>query len=206
MKSYPSEPDVLEELGDKVREAIVNAVDATRADLARYRQEFPDFVSQHSARGLANWIHDHLWHHVATNLGEQDHVKILDKGATRELVIHGRYRVRVKRHDQTGSVRTYPTQGALEFMAQPEQLTFDGLSMHHLIVGYEWDVRQFEIGSAVLSLRDGKNVLWYRRLGDENIEYEPALFPRVLSPQRPVVEVVGSDDVISGEETSGGYR
>ncbi len=78
--------------------------------------------------------------------------------------------------------------------------------MHHLIVGYEWNGRQFEIGPAVLSLRDGKNIVWYVPIDDENIEHEPAMFSRVSSPQRPVIEVVGSDDVISGEETSGGYR
>ena len=206
MKSYPSASDVVEGLGDKFTRAAIEARGKTRADLALYRQVLPDFVSQHSPRGLANWIHDRLWHHLVTELGEQDRVKIIDKDVTRELVIHDRYRVRVKRHGQAGAVRTFPTQGALEFMGQPEQLTFDGLSMHHLIVGYEWDVRQFEIGPAVLSLRDGKHIVWYVPLGDKNIEHEPAMFPRVSSPQRPVIEVVGSDDVISGEETSGGYR
>lgn len=60
MKSYPDSERVLEELGDKVLEAFSEATSETRADLAQYRQDSPEFVVDASPRGLANWIHDRL--------------------------------------------------------------------------------------------------------------------------------------------------
>ena len=71
------------------------------------------------------------------------------------------YRMRVKRHDLVGNVSTYPTQGALEFLEQTFQPTLDGRFEGHLILGYPWEVNAYEIGSTVLSLRDGmKNIFW----------------------------------------------
>lgn len=160
---------ILEELGDKVLNAFGWAVVAARRDLAEYRAWHPDWVAQSSSRGLANWIHDRLWHHVARLLIDIPEVEVYEKGATRELIIGGRYRVRVKRHGIGASVSTYPTQGALEFMHQPnEQLVLAGLEQVRLIFGYEWLGGSDEVGAAVLSLRDGsKKVLWVHGLPDD---------------------------------------
>ena len=130
MKSYPLSEVVLETLGDKVLEAIVGAVSATRADLSLYRQRLPDIVASHSPRGLANWIHDRLWHHLVTELEEQDNVRILDRGPTREIYINERYRVRVKRHSRKGAVASYPTQSATNTEDQPKTPPLDGTLPH----------------------------------------------------------------------------
>ena len=207
MKSYPLSEEVLEALGDKVLEALEGAVAATRDDLSLYRQTLPDFVASHSSRGLANWIHDRLWHHLVTELYGQDRVRVLDSGSTREIFVDDKYRVRVKRHSRTGAVVSYPTRAAIEFMEQPQLFTSDGYPEHHLIVGYEWDQKRFEIGQTVLSMRDGiDNVVWLVALGDEHTEARLPAVPPVESPQRPVVDVRPQGGVTSAPEASGEHR
>jgi len=108
------------------------------------------------------------------------------------------YRIRAKRHHVTGLVSTYPTQGALEFLDQPRQLTFEGLGLAHLIVGYQWESDSYEIGPAVLSLRDGlDNVIWLIEL-EEPVSASPAqLFGSAPSRYRPRIELKGEDSAAS---------
>ncbi len=91
-------------------------------------------------------------------------MSVVESDPTREIFVSSStvlYRIRVKSHDLVGNVSTYPTQGALEFLEQTFQPTLDGLFELHLILGYRWEVDAYEIGSTVLSLRDGmKNIIW----------------------------------------------
>ncbi len=157
---------ILDDLGDKVLEAIALSVARTREDFRRYQTMFPEFVAQASQRGLSNWIHDRLWRHLSELLADVDGVLLVESGATREIVYRDRYRIRMKRHKPPAQVATYPTQTALEFMNQaPEQLVLEGLEQINLIAGYEWIDDRAQIGHAVLSLRGGKdNVLWLYQL------------------------------------------
>ena len=207
MKSYLLSEEVLEALGDKVLEAVEGAVAATRDDLSLYRQTLPDFVASHSSRGLANWIHDRLWHHLVTELHGQDRVRILDSGPTREIFVDDKYRVRVKRHSRTGAVASYPTRAAIEFMEQPQLFTSDDYTENHLIIGYKWDQKRFEIGRTVLSMHDGiDNVVWFVSLGDEHTGIGQPLAPSAASPQRPVIDVRSQGGVTSAPEASGEHR
>lgn len=164
MKSYPDSEAVLEDLGDKVLEAFSEATSGSRADLARYRRNSPEFVVDASPRGLANWIHDRMMKRLIDAVEGMGHVSVVESGPTREIFVSGStllYRIRVKRHDIVGNVSTYPTQGALEFLEQTFQPTLDGLFEVHLILGYRWEADAYEIGPTVLSLRDGmKNIIW----------------------------------------------
>ena len=165
MKSYPDPEQVLGDLGDKVKDAFAESVAAARDDLARYRDAFPAWAADHGFRCWANWIHDRIWAHLKVNLENVGHAHLTEEGTTREILVEGteyNYRMRVKRHDLTGHVRTYPTQGALEFLDQPPtQLVLEGLALVHLIVGYQWEAESHQIGPVVLSLRDGaNNVIW----------------------------------------------
>jgi hypothetical protein len=175
---------VLDELGDKVLGALASSVADTRADFLRYQTTFPDFAAQASSRGSANWIHDRLWHHVRTLLDEVDDVLLIDLGATREIVLGGRYRIRMKRHHPPAQVATYPTQTAMDFMSQvPEQLVLEGLEQVNLIAGYVWFSDSSEIGPAVLSMRDGQdNVLWVHELPETGID-RPANVATPLPPR-----------------------
>lgn len=163
MKSYPTPGQVFDDLGDKVLGALVWSVDQARTDLTTYRAAYPLWVADASERGLASWIHDRLWAHLTVALVDVDSVTLLDKEPTREISVGTNYQLRMKRHHEDGAVSTYPTQGAIEFMAQDEgQLSLVGLGLVKLIAGYNWNKDSRDMGVACLSLRDGKdNVVWH---------------------------------------------
>ena len=111
-------------------------------------------------------IHDWVWHHARRLLDSIDDVVCYEKGPFREVIVKDRYRMRVKRHRPPASVSTYLTQGAIDFMEQPDgQRVLEGMEQLRLISGYVWDEDADEIGPAVLSMRHGiKNVLWVHEL------------------------------------------
>lgn len=186
---------VIEELGDKVVEALRVAALRTKLDLYKYRELLADFVATSSPRGLANWLHDRMWHHLTSEVGHLDNVFILEKGTLREIVVEGTYRIRVKRHNKRGQVSAYPTQTTLEFLSQPpEQLVLFGSEKVHLMAGYQWDSETHEFGSAVLSLRDGlDNIVWIAEFPDGAPSSTPFSIADPSRPGSPTIEVQKCD-------------
>jgi hypothetical protein len=191
-RAYPRWEDVQPTLGDKVIEAVAGAVNAAKGDLADYRSFRAAWVAQASERGLAAWIHDRLWFHLASALDKIPGVTITDKGVLREFSVGPEtsvYRFRVKRHHEDGDVSTYPTELALEFLAQPEGM-LEIFGESHLIAGYRWIGEERAMGDAVISLRDGRqNVIWEKELpfhggGSSGTEG----LPRVPQPPEPVID------------------
>ncbi|WP_066366514.1 hypothetical protein [Herbidospora mongoliensis] len=202
MFSYPESDEVIEGLGDKAVEAFSRSVARSADDLRQYRDVFPSFVSQSSDRGLANWIHDRLWHHLAVLLDGMEKVRLHESGPTREMIVGNRYRLRAKRHSERGAVSAYPTQGMIEFMIQDiEQPTlFDGYDEIRLIVGYIWDPDTRAMGGPVLSLRDGvENLVWMVELPDVGTGYAggvviPIVPPLDGGPAAPIIEFAEQND------------
>jgi hypothetical protein len=190
-----SSEEALDQLGDKVVEVLSTSVAASREDLTEYREFRPIWVQQHSPRGLANWISDRLWAHVCTGLDDVDEVEAFQKGVIREIVLGTKLRLRIKRHHLDGAVSTYPTQMALEFMNQPMG-QLPGMETTHLIFGYEWDRDLAEIGSALLSLRDGQdNVIWKIALPETAATIALASnTPDTEVPSAPRIRVVSEAD------------
>ena len=186
---------VLDELGEKVLEALVGAIDAAREDLRGYRETLPEIALQSSARGMANWIHDRIWYHACRLLDSVEDVVCYERGPFREVIVKDRYRIRLKRHRLPAAVSTFLTQGALDFMEQPDgQRVLDGMEQLRLIFGYVWDEDSDEMGAAVLSMRHGiKNVLWVHEMPNTG---EPATkLPGRESPPPSVVRSRVSDMV-----------
>jgi hypothetical protein len=202
MSAYPSETDVLDDLGSKVTDGFVQAVLSISEDLGQYRVLCPDFVARHSDRGLANWIHDMLWYHLTRLLYEVPEVSFVDKGPTRELYVGTRYRLRAKRHSEDGAVSGYDTQTALEFWLQDQALP--GLEQVKLIVGYVWLEESNSIGEPVLSLRDGKDkVVWQVLLrADSTGATVPTPFPARPGPGAPSIDTSRITADRTGEETN----
>lgn len=184
MISYPSADEVAEDLGDKVINGFARSVALAAADLQTYRNDHPEFVSRHSERGLANWIHDMLWHHLVQTLLPLPEVVFHEAGPTREIFVGTQYRLRAKRHTEQGAVSNYDTQTALEFMFQELQKpALPELEEIRLLVGYVWDPDANAMGSPVLSLRDGKNsVQWQVTLGDGEAGGKTVLNPYPAQP------------------------
>ena len=161
MTLYPSADDTLDALGDKVVQAIADAVDNARDDLAEYRAIQPGWVADHSERGLANWMHDRVWARLRATLDSVPGVILHESGPTREITVNDYVRVRIKRHDTAGNVTAYPTLASAEFFAQPTATSFEGMEQIHVVAGYRWLKDSRDVAEAVLSLRDGiDNIIW----------------------------------------------
>jgi hypothetical protein len=102
------------------------------------------------------------------------------------------YRIRVKRHHWDGRVSTYPTEAALDFMAQPpEQKTLEGMQEIRLIAGYHWDKDLRDITAGVLSLRDGLDKkIWLIELplSDSGEGTGTSAMPTSPTPQSPIID------------------
>lgn len=190
MNSYPDANMVLDELGDKVQHALGKAVVLAREDLETYRSFKPDWVARHGERGLANWIQDHLWHHVTVGLDAVEAATVNEHGVTREVMVSNTYRLRIKRHHLDGLVSTYPTQTALEFLEQPGG-QLPGMEQVHLIAGYEWNRDERSIVRPVLSLRDRRdNIIWLVALPEEESGTATIVtVPTVDGPSGPTIEI-----------------
>jgi len=192
MKSYPSSDDVLAALGDKVVDALSLSALRAREDLLAYRRSHPTWVAASSERGLANWIHDRQWDHLVSLLTDIAGVSLVDKEPTRDVYVGINYQLRIKRHHWDGKVSTYPTQTALEFMAQPPaQEPLDGMEELHLIAGYYWDKDLRDITAAVLSLRDGVDKqIWLIELPlpPGNLGTGTSAFPVSPTPKAPTID------------------
>jgi len=184
---------VAAELGDKVMEALSLTVSMAKEDLLEYRRLRPAWVAAHSERGLAAWIHDRHWLHLAGLLSGISGVAVHDAEPVRDVFIGVNYRLRVKRHHWDGRVSTYPTAAALDFMAQPcWQPTLNGMHEYHLIAGYSWDKEIRDITAPVLSMRDGlhRRTIWMIELPPPR-NYggtAPASFPPSPGPSRPTID------------------
>ena len=163
----------LEFLGDKVLAAWASAVAKTADDLAEYRSALPSQAAANSPRGLANLIHDWSWHHLRAETDDLEEVSIYEKGPTREMVVHDRVRIRVKRHHGTGAVASYPTNEALRFYGQHRPtgqfVLFDDLPEEvNLVFGYIWHRDVGEIGAATVFCPVSRSKpLWLREIAPD---------------------------------------
>lgn len=182
---------VVEALGQSPLDALGAAVRETRADLATYRSTLPALAARHSQRGILNWIHDQFFAHARAQF--ETNVKdtsILDRGPTRDIFVGHTFRFRLKKHASDDMVSSYPTDAFLAFAVQdPPQL----IQEVRLIGGYRWDSDTREIGTAVLSARDGKsNVLWVVELAETVVDADGLVhfLPRSADPNLPALPTI----------------
>ncbi|MEV4278694.1 hypothetical protein [Actinoplanes xinjiangensis] len=205
MFSYPTFEQVLDDLGEKVVNRMSLAAFRTRADLVEYRRLRPNWVADHSERGLANWLHDRFWAQLVVALDDVDGVDIIDQEPVREFYVGYRYRLRVKRHQTDGSVSAYPTLASLSWFMQEQPI--EGLEEIRLATGYEWDAETRGFGEAVLSLRDGRDkIIWYNQLpppqaasvGPDNVK--PLGVPPVAGPSAPRIGLESDAETAGNED------
>ena len=153
------------DLGDKVVDGLAFIVAQAREDLRVYRNTFPAWAAEATERGIMNWSHDRMFAHALRIFDDLTEVAFYDREPRREITVGHRYRLRLKKHEMDGSISTYPTQGALDFLVQ--EPTLDGLQQVRLIAGPRWLKDEATLGNAVISLRDGKdNLIWMHDLPD----------------------------------------
>ncbi|CDM10344.1 hypothetical protein MT49_2194 [Mycobacterium tuberculosis 49-02] len=63
---YPTDGEVMTELGDKFLAALVGTIRDTRFDIADMRNWRPGWFPTMHSRCLSNLIHDRIWAHLVT--------------------------------------------------------------------------------------------------------------------------------------------
>jgi hypothetical protein len=132
---------------------------------------------------------------LATALADLSDVVVTDNGVLREFAVGPAtevIRFRLKRHDMDGDISTYPTQLALEFLAQVDGM-LPGFHELHLIAGYRWDREERAMGGAVISLRDGvDNIKWEVDLNSAGPAAGTTGLPVKPKPSAPVIDSGGA--------------
>lgn len=203
MQSLPTPDEVASDLGDKVMAGLSAIVHAAMQDLENLRDTQPSFVSRLSSRGLANVIHDMMRSHARTVFDEISGVTLTDKDQYFQIQTTAPdgtiYRIRVKRHRAAGGISAYPTQAALDFHSQPNDLlSILGIGTVHLCSGYEWDYNTKTIVGPVLSLRDGLHgdVVWMIDLpkpADGGSGTVTPIVPPKDGPSLPAIKITQGD-------------
>lgn len=188
---------VVEELGDKVVDALALMVAHVRDDLRVFRRTFPSWFADSTDRGLLDFAHDRAWAHLTRLLDDVDEVSFVDEMPKREFYVGTHYRLRVKKHNAEGQVSSYPTLSAQLFMTQ--EPTLDGLEEVRLVAGYRWDSELRQVGVPVISLHDGDRVIWDHDLNEPEDPQIVSAVPIVPAggptpPQIVVGDTVGNDD------------
>lgn len=191
---------VVNALGQAPLDAIGKAVGLTRTDLNTYRSSLPAIAARHSQRGMLNWVHDQFFAHVRAQFETHvDATSVLDREPTRDIFVGETFRLRFKKHSDDDMVSSYPTDGFLGFVSQDDPQLIQEV---RLIGGYRWDPETREIGTAVLSARDGKHkVLWVVELAetasDDNgvVHFQPQVpdqslpsLPEIVTPVEVEIE------------------
>lgn len=189
-----STQSVVGALGQSPLDAIGAAVRDTRSDLGLYRSTLPQLAARHSQRGMLNWVHDQFFAHARAQFeANVKDTSVVDREPTRDIYVGHTFRFRLKKHTADDMVSSYPTDAFLAFALQdPPEL----IQEVRLIGGYRWDPETREIGTAVLSARDGKsNLLWVVELAEGAADggvthFEPRVPDGSLPPLPTVVESV----------------
>ncbi|UEA60040.1 hypothetical protein LK459_03925 [Gordonia otitidis] len=199
MNSYPDAQKVVDDLGDKLLGAFIQAVDGAAVDLEAFRDAFPTWFVTFSKRFVANFIHERMWDRMVREVTDESEVQIIDHEPTRQIII-GRYVIRFKRHRTNLKISTYPTSGALAFWTNEAMIP--GTETHSLALGYLWDVDEAAVKGALLSYRtEVDRPLWSVLLdanpvqaagsGPAPIDWTP-LEPNL--PQLDLREIVEADE------------
>jgi hypothetical protein len=204
MISHPSPEAVVSELGDKVVDAIVQAVAVAKVQFELYRQQHPAWAAENAARTIADMIHDWMWAELKQQLDLLSHVNLVDKDPRREIGVQVQspdrlsYLMRIKLHHLDGRTSSYQTQTVIDFELQGQTPTFPGWSEVRLEAGYEWDKNTRTMGAPVISLRNGRNkIIWVHPLPDQSappqVDGTIVTHPSKPGPTAPVVEVLGHE-------------
>lgn len=199
---YPTDDEVVTELGDKFLSALVTAVRGARSDINDMREWRPSWFPVMHSRVLSNLIHDRIWARLVADINNDPDTRIIEKGAAREVMIGLHLRLRVKRHHSGDRISTYPTRTAIEFWQQSTNNHIPGLEEVRIAVGYRWDREIRKVGAPLLSLRDGKeNIIWAVEL-DEPAE-GVAVTWTPIEPTLPSIELGDIGDETDNEGATG---
>jgi hypothetical protein len=190
----PHDPEfVMAELGDKFVMGVMSSTAGARNDLSELRSMKPLWVARMAERTLANFVHDRMWAYLVDAVGDAPAVFVRDEEPHRELTL-GRYRVRCKRHDERNRIATYLTPEARAFWGEA-QLQIPGLQEIKLAVGYRWLREERDIGTPLISYREGwDNLVWAVELGEAADNATPFTWTPITDPSLPQIDLYDASD------------
>lgn len=193
----PTADEVVADLGSAIVADFVKSVDDARDEYASIRQRIPASMAVFTSRTTANIIHDLIWKYLQVHLQGKPDVQVIDREPRQELVINGRYQVRIKRHTDNDQIASYPTDAALAFWAVADGLP--GLERFSLALGYYWDNETRVFGDAVISFRETLNKpIWAIRLYRDSSNVAGFSY-KAIEPALPEVDLTG----VAWDEKSG---
>ena len=65
-------------------------------------------IATSSPRGLDDWVYGFVVYRVVSEVSDQGKLVVVLKGLLREIVVGGKFRIRIKRHFKESRVETYP--------------------------------------------------------------------------------------------------
>lgn len=164
---YPSDDQVLADLGEDFVHAFIDSVDGARDDFLKFRQWQPGWFPGFTDRFTANFLHERIWDRLVRVIESLDGIKITDEEPIRQVRSGTAYLIRVKRHRLGDRISAYPTKGNTAFWSNRE-LTFEGLESFNLALGYYWNAELRAVEEPVLSFRDGMDKpIWAVKLRRE---------------------------------------
>ena len=201
--THPSPDDVISTLGTEFVEAFIKAVEGSEADFENLREYKPDWAVHYSSRFVANFLHERIWGRIQRALDSHPNAEVTDKMPKREFMIEGRYRVRVKRHDESDAVKGYKTRGANSFWSA--DLALPGMEVHPLSMGYRWDSEAEAVVYPLMTLRDGQDkAVWAVELQAEVLESGVTDIRHVALDEPAMPELNVSEELEAEAETDEG--
>lgn len=201
--THPSPDDVISTLGTEFVEAFIKAVEGSEADFEDLREYKPDWAVHYSSRFVANFLHERIWGRIQPALDSHPNAEVTDKMPKREFMIEGRYRVRVKRHDESDAVKGYKTRGANSFWSA--DLALPGMEVHPLSMGYRWDSEAEAVVYPLMTLRDGQDkAVWAVELQAEVLESGVTDIRHVVLDEPAMPELNVSEELEAEAETNEG--
>ncbi|WP_309079858.1 hypothetical protein [Zhihengliuella sp.] len=195
---FPTEDEVIEDLGTDFVKIFVESVDGASADFEELRAWRPGWASTYTSRHTASFLHERIWARMVSGIDGVEGFEIIDREPKREIHFGIKYQIRVKRHRPGDRISAVQTVGNRRFWTNFEQ-TFDGLEQFSLALGYMWDAEQRSVEYPVLSFRDGQeSPIWAVRLEREDDNALGFRWESVESPDLPDVDL--GDIAVENEE------
>lgn len=199
-REYPSDDQVMADLGEDFVFAFIDSVDGARDDFIKFREWQPGWFPSFTDRFTANFLHERIWDRLVRLVEGMDGIMITDEEPVRQVRSGTSYQIRVKRHRPGERISAYPTSASIAFWSNRE-LAFEGLESFNLALGYYWNADLRAVEEPVLSFRDGKDKpIWAIRLRRDagsatGFTWSP------IAPNLPEIDLSGALD--DADEESG---
>lgn len=150
----------IESVMERIAHLLPDFDHVVRTGYAKYRAYPAEFLIDHSTRTAANCVYDHILAHALVAFDEKPGIRPIEApGGLRLWVVDDAVVFRIKKMDEDGKSRNYPTKQAKAF---DRMRTIDGVpdAPVRVNVGYLLDATATQIRRVQVARPNGPNVDW----------------------------------------------